>query len=78
MPTDHRRISWTDFNKPGRVHILAVHNSESAGVNAVKRFRKTYPNLKLVAYPEGEVVKSGDDLSGALAEQVRNSEVIFE
>lgn len=78
MSNDPRRVSWTDFNEPGRVHILAVHNSERAGVNAIKRCRAIYPNLKLVAYPEGEVVKSADNLTGALADKIRAAEVIFE
>lgn len=78
MSSDPRRVSWTDFDQKGRVQILSVHNTEGAGVKTVKRFRKIYPNLKLVAYPEGEVIQSGDELSGNLAEKIRSAEVIFE
>jgi hypothetical protein len=70
-------ISWTDFGDSNRVHILREHSSRDAGVKSVKRFGKIYPNLKLVVKPYELSSKSGD-ISGEMADYIRNSPVIFE
>ncbi len=77
-------ITWTDFGQGGRVHVLSRHYTAEAGVNCVRRFSNAdggcsgYPHLKLVKYPEGWPADHLDgDVTGKLAEIIRNSEVIF-
>lgn len=51
-----RYISWTSFNQPRRVAILTVHGSKEAGVKSIKRWRKIYPEIKLIEEPQNTTI----------------------